>query len=193
MFNYEEIARRALLLADEKKAAKKHRLKRMHIAGITILVCVAVLTGVILAILRILPQSDDATHIVDDQPPLASAHLQDSIIKRYSEAGYDYSPRYLLPVFNDVIIPSNQDEVALILYNPSENYVMFSYEITLAGAEKTLYTSDLIDPGMFIERIKLSNPLENGNYQAIMTISVYDPEGMTLVDSISLAFTLIVQ
>jgi len=193
MFDYREIAGRALLLADEKKAARRRRLKRVNVVGIAVLVCVAVLTVVAFTILRVFSGSDGIAHITDDKPPLAFVHSQDYVTKPYSDAEYDYAPRYLIPVFKDVVIPSNQDEVTLILYNPTENNLVFSYEITLSESGIILYTSALIDPGMYIERIELSNPLEKGNYQATMTISVYDPEGQTPVDSISLAFTLIAQ
>lgn len=80
-----------------------------------------------------------------------------------------------IPGWGSITIPANQTEVAVNFPNPEANegryYLTFS--LRLKDTNEVLYTSGLVTPGLTIQRITLSRPLEAGEYKAVIHVQPY--------------------
>lgn len=96
-------------------------------------------------------------------------------------------------------IPANTKEVTVDLYNPEENEGAYylSFELRLYdGSEsgyEVLYTSALVEPGKYIDRIELSRALEKGVYDAVIHIQPYRMnKEKTLTNNADIKISLVV-
>ena len=115
----------------------------------------------------------------------------DEKAKQYTSAeagGLTMSPGY-----TSVTIPAGASSVKMILLNPVSSAYNFSFEIILTDIGETIYTSGLVEPGMFIEDVTLTKGLAQGGYKATLQIRYYEPEGLTAVGGASIDFDLLVE
>ena len=98
-----------------------------------------------------------------------------------------------------ITIPANKKEVSVDFYNPIENAELYylTFELRLYNGDEqdyeVLYTSGLVAPGKYINRIKLSRELKKGVYDAVIHVQPYrmDDE-KTLTNNADLKISLIV-
>ena len=80
-----------------------------------------------------------------------------------------------------------------MLENPKNNAKLLVAQVVLNEGQKTLYTSKAIQPGSYLEWIRLEQPLAEGVYEATVYIQAYDEQTQDLIGQTGAAVTLTVQ
>ena len=187
--------------ADETHKKKDPARSRRLVAGAA--VCAAVLAiGAASVYFATRPPGMD---IPDKKVPLAAQLMIDENAMQIPAAAslmisertvrYAQEPANIikLPCYNNVAIPSGTKHVKISLPNPDGNQFLFLFEIVLSDSGEVLYTSGLVQPGMYVEDVTLSRELEKGEYGAALKISVFAPESFLAVGCSETEFVLSVQ
>ena len=102
--------------------------------------------------------------------------------------------------FGSITIPVNTKElVGINLYNPIENdgwyYLTFQINLLDNNGEvsETLYMSQLVPPGLYLQDITLSRGLQKGEYDAVMHVQPYRIEDLSPTYPADLKMTIIVR
>ena len=191
MLDAKETAKRALLRAEEIKAAKKRRNRLLKTTAITGL-CVACAAIILTVTPPIGINKNQVT--IDDMPvPLAAPLIPDADAKPYNGTGAENETIKIPNLYNKATIRAGTPEVEIALINPESNPCWFKFEITLADTGETIYISDLVAPSMCIENITLYKTLESGEHPANVTIKQYDLETLEKTGQISVTIALVAQ
>lgn len=84
-----------------------------------------------------------------------------------------------IPGWGTLKIPANETEVTVDFFNPEANKDLYNltFELRLPDDSQqgyeVLYTSGLVEPGLHIQKITLSRPLEAGTYDAVVHVQPY--------------------
>jgi len=96
-----------------------------------------------------------------------------------------------IPGYGTVHLPSGTTDVKMILLNPDGNECYFTFELVVNGT--TYFTSNLVEPSMCIEDLKLTKALPKGTHTATLNISCYSMDGsLTPMNGANVEFELIV-
>lgn len=76
-----------------------------------------------------------------------------------------------VPYFED-----GSSEGNLRLENVPNNHYAFTVAVVREDNGEQVYKSGLIDPGYYVENVKLSKKLSKGRYPCVATFTAYDPE-----------------
>lgn len=76
-----------------------------------------------------------------------------------------------IPGYGTITIPANQEDVEITLANPEGNPCYFKFELIIN--EKTIYTSELVKEGQAIEKVHLSEGIEEGSYDLVIKVTPY--------------------
>jgi len=96
-----------------------------------------------------------------------------------------------IPGYGTVTLPAGKTDVKMILLNPEGNPCYFTFELVVDG--DTYYTSGLVEPSKYIEDLKLTKPLQKGEYKAVLKIRTYSlDESLTPMNSSNVKFDLVV-
>jgi hypothetical protein len=96
-----------------------------------------------------------------------------------------------IPGYGTVTLPAGTTDVKMILLNPEGNPCYFTFELVVDG--ETRFTSNLVEPAMCIEDLKLTKPLKKGRYTAILKLSTYSlDESLTPMNGANVEFDLVV-
>jgi len=158
LLNSKEIAKRALILADEKKALRKRGRVRLIIAAIAV-------AAAILAIAAILTLFHLDIELEEEPIPLASPDM------------------VFFPDMESLTVSAGASEALILLENPDGNGCYFIFEIILVGTGEALYVSAPVAPGEKIESVRLTRPLEKGEYKAAFNIRAYAIGGIEEIDA----------
>ena len=88
-----------------------------------------------------------------------------------------------IPGWGSITIPADANEIAVDFYNPDENggFCYLTFELRLIDDSEqgyeVLYTSGLIEPGMYVRTVKLSRGLAAGVYDAVIHVQPYRMDG----------------
>ena len=86
----------------------------------------------------------------------------------------------ILPGYVELTFPAGEQVIEIVLPNPASNPCYFRYTLILEGTGEVLYQSKLIAPGKAVLEIKLSRPLEVGDYSLLIGVdSVSLTDGRT--------------
>jgi len=109
-------------------------------------------------------------------------------------------PGVVIPGFGSMIIPANtKNIIGINLYNPIENDGWYYLTFTLCLLDKngevleTLYESQLVPPGLYLQDIQLSRGLSKGQYDAVMHVQPYSIGDLTPTNNANINFTIIVK
>jgi len=175
MFNSREIARRALIRAEEINVYRKFATKRIK-ATLILGMCAA---GAVIAITLLTgPGSDGNTTMISDaRVPLA----------RLSSGN---PPAYYLPGYDTISIAADDPETDMLLPNPEGNHHLLTFEIVLKDTGETLYLSNLVEPSDHIDGVTLARALAKGRYEAELVIRAYVRGSPAEVNTISMALVI---
>lgn len=124
------------------------------------------------------PRNDgiDYIDISENLVPLGVLLLSDENAKPFTVdlVNTAEGPGYLVPSYDRIEILADSSNLWIQLPNPAGNPCSFIFEITLVGTEETLFQSNLVEPGMAIENLKLKKTLEKGEYTASLIIQAYE-------------------
>ena len=89
-------------------------------------------------------------------------------------------PGVAIPGFGSITIPANARElIGINLYNPEENdgWYYLTFKLSLLDeneqVSETLYESQLVPPGLYLQDITISRGLKPGVYDAVMHVQPY--------------------
>ena len=86
----------------------------------------------------------------------------------------------ILPGYVELTFQAGKQVIEIVLPNPASNPCYFRYTLILEGTGEVLYQSKLIAPGKAVLEIKLSRPLEVGDYSLLIGVdSVSLTDGRT--------------
>ena len=95
-----------------------------------------------------------------------------------------------IPGYGTVYLPANRTDVKMVLLNPEGNTCYFTFELVVNGVSH--FMSDLIEPSMCIEDLKLTKPLEKGEHKATLKVRTYTmDENRTPLNNANVEFDLI--
>ena len=110
------------------------------------------------------------------------------------------TPGVTIPGFGSMTIPANtKDLKGINLRNPDENagYYYLTFKISLLDengeVSETLYESQLVPPGLYLQDITLSRGLAPGKYDAVMFVQPYRIADISPTNNVDLKFTINVQ
>lgn len=79
----------------------------------------------------------------------------------------------VLPGYVELTFPAGKQVIEIVLPNPATNPCYFRYTLVLENTGEVLYRSKLIAPGKAVLEIKLSRPLEKGDYALLIGIDSF--------------------
>ena len=159
MFDSKEIAQKALLRADEIRAMRKRRKKRLGIVVVLICICV---TGIVATLLIAYSGAADRGTVIIGEPGVPLAYTN-------KETGIE-------PVFPKIVsitIPADETSIEPYLINPEQNECLLSFEIILAGTGETLCKTGFIEPSMYAGIQSFSRGIPKGEHAATIIIRAY--------------------
>ncbi len=98
-----------------------------------------------------------------------------------------------IPGFERMTMPSGETVVPAYLYNPENNQCYFEISIILADTDDEIYQSKLVSPGQGLYEIELTQPLEQGSYDAILHYSTFALHDYKEMNGANVPIKLIVQ
>ena len=149
----------------QKQATAGIVLKPWQLAVAAVVVVALVVGGVVLGI--VLGNKNNSNF--DDSPVDYDWILE--------EGGQTHEDQIILPGYVELTFPAGEQEIEIVLPNPKGNPCYFRYTLVLEGTGEILYQSRLIPPGQAVLQIKLSHPLEKGDYSLLIgvdTVSLAD-------------------
>lgn len=109
-------------------------------------------------------------------------------------------PGVSIPGFGQLIIPANTAKLTGInLYNPEKNEGWYYLTFKLCLLDKngqiseTLYESQLVPPGQYLQDITISRGLARGEYDAVMHVQPYRIDTLHPTYNADLKMTIIVK
>lgn len=78
-----------------------------------------------------------------------------------------------IPGYSTIVIPSNEEVVAVNFYNPENNKVYFEICLSLGETGEEIYKSKLLAPGQHLYEIELERGLDKGSYEMVITYNTY--------------------
>lgn len=112
-----------------------------------------------------------------------------------TQAPQDTKPNVAVPGWSKITIPANTMDVVVDFYNPEANAGNYylTFELRLDDGE-VLYKSNLVKPGLHIQKITLSRGLPAGTYDASVFIQPYTmDESLTPMNNANMKTKLIVK
>lgn len=97
-----------------------------------------------------------------------------------------------VPGYPSITVRSGTKNVTASLLNPEGNPCNFVFELVLADTGEVLYRSKQVPPGKAVTNLMFSKPLDKGEYNALLKISMFSPEG-TAMDGANVKTKLIAE
>ena len=195
MFDSKEIARQALLRAEEIREENKLKKKRWTMASALTACAACVILVVIYFPLGMTPNgylTADA-----DPMPLAAPVLPDDnavpFVMGEGDEPTAFISEFTIPGYDSIRIPADTVDVNMLLINPADNPGDFTFEIVLKESGETLYKSGLVAPSMCIENVTILRPLPGGEHEAQLKINIYEPGSLIALGDASIDFILIAE
>ena len=95
-----------------------------------------------------------------------------------------------MPGYDTVSMKAGNDTANIVLTNPESNQCLFQFQLVLKDTDEVLYTSDMVKPGKAILSQKLSRVLDEGDYNFIIRINTFSPDGKTSYNGSDIETTL---
>lgn len=108
----------------------------------------------------------------------------------YASAEDVAAGNYTAPGYSEVTLPAGKRDVQIILPNPKGNPCYFRYTLVLKDTGEVLYQSGLIEPGKAVTDIRLSRPLEVGDYILKLQIEAFSLEERAAMNGINMEVDL---
>lgn len=185
-FGSNEIAVKALLLADE---IKKTRERRVRGALIFNGVCACALAVALVIFYGGGASSYDP--FTDGPPPYAAAPAEDERAVPYTGKLCEGNAIFYIPYSEDVVADAGTGNVTMLLNNPCVNSCWLTFTVLLEETGEILYASGLVAPSFCIESFELSRRLLKGAHSAVLAIRAYEPDGLLEMNCANVIFELV--
>ena len=112
-------------------------------------------------------------------------------------------PGIAIPGWGSITLPAGVTEASTALQNPeaNEDWYYLTFEMRLPTTDEAtgeegyevLFTTGLIPPGQYCNKVTLNRPLEPGEYKAVVHVQPYTIENMTPTNNADMETVLIVE
>ena len=149
---------------------KTSQKKALYIALVLLLLCII---GVLVALL-LRPEGGSARKNRDPNAAVGQyegkteEEIQAELDKIVDEGMFNIS------INSTVVMASGKDEAEVRIENIAANHHLMSVEITRDDNGAVLYTSGLIEPGYYIQKVPFDTVLPKGSYTATALFTAYD-------------------
>lgn len=85
------------------------------------------------------------------------------------------APGIAIPGWAGLSLPAGATETDVPLYNPEANadWYYLTFELRLKETDEVIFSTGLIPPGLYCNKVTLSRPLEKGTYECTMVVQPY--------------------
>lgn len=111
-------------------------------------------------------------------------------------------PGIAIPGWGSITLPAGVTEASTALQNPeaNEGWYYLTFEMRLPTVDEAtgeegyevLFTTGLIPPGQYCNKVTLNRPLEPGEYRAVVHVQPYTIENLTPTNNADMETVLIV-
>ena len=153
-----------------------------------------------------LTKDSPETYKTDNSTVLITGPKTDEVPPIDTNAGVYIAPSYTqskgvsIPGKSKMTFPANQmEDISVDFYNPETNKNLFylTFEIRIPAENElgyeVIYKSDLVEPGCKIDKINISKPLEQGEYNSIIHVQPYRINDNTPTNNADLKVLLTVE
>lgn len=104
-------------------------------------------------------------------------------------------PGVAIPGWGSMTIPAGITEVATSMQNPeaNEGWYYLTFELRLKDTGEVIFTTGLIPPGQYCNKVTLSRALEAGEYAAVIHVQPYRISDMSPTNNADMETVLIVE
>lgn len=104
-------------------------------------------------------------------------------------------PGVAIPGWGSMTIPAGVTEVQTSMQNPIENegWYYLTFELRLKETDEVIFTTGLIPPGQYCNKVTLTRELEPGEYAAIVHVQPYRISDQSPTNNADLETVLIVK
>ena len=85
------------------------------------------------------------------------------------------APGIAIPGWAGLSLPAGVTEAEVPLFNPEDNanWYYLTFELRLKDTDEVIFSTGLIPPGLYCNKVTLSRPLEMGTYDCTMVVQPY--------------------
>ncbi len=104
-------------------------------------------------------------------------------------------PGVAIPGWGSMTIPAGVTEVKTAMQNPeaNEGWYYLTFELRLKETDEVIFTTGLIPPGQYCNKVTLTRPLEPGEYAAIVHVQPYRISDQSPTNNADMETVLIVE
>ena len=104
-------------------------------------------------------------------------------------------PGVAIPGWGSMTIPAGVTEVATSMQNPEANqgWYYLTFELRLKDTDEVIFTTGLIPPGQYCNKVTLTRALEPGEYAAIIHVQPYRISDQSPTNNADMETVLIVK
>ena len=104
-------------------------------------------------------------------------------------------PGVAIPGWGSMTIPAGVTEAATSMRNPeaNEGWYYLTFELRLKDTDEVLFTTGLIPPGQYCNKVTLTRPLEPGEYAAVIHVQPYRISDQSPTNNADIETVLIVK
>ena len=105
------------------------------------------------------------------------------------------APGVAIPGWGALTIPAGVTEVQTAIQNPKDNegWYYLTFQLRLKETNEVLFTTGLIPPGQYCNKVVFTRAMEPGEYDAIVREQPYRISDQSPTNNADLAITLIVE
>lgn len=104
-------------------------------------------------------------------------------------------PGVAIPGWGSMTMPAGVTEVATSMQNPeaNEGWYYLTFELRLKDTDEVIFTTGLIPPGQYCNKVTLTRALEPGEYAAVVHVQPYRISDLSPTNNADMETVLIVQ
>lgn len=182
-------------LKQETQAAQEEKKPRGGLAfkAVVVVLLVAIVTLLALRQFAPAPAEEDwrlereLTAELGILPGMTEEEIQDALNRKVAEGMLNVSMNPT-PIFPDGKSPGN-----LRIQNIEGNRYSITVTLVRSDTEEAILTTKLIDPGYYVENIKLDTDLPAGNYLCVANVAAYDPDTLAYIGETGMQVLLTVE
>lgn len=165
---------------ETQETQTKPRKKRGGMVFKTVVVLLLAAIVILLALRQCAPAPEDEwtlerelTAELGILPDMTEEEIQDALNRKVAEGMLNVSMNPT-PIFPDGKSPGN-----VRFQNIQGNRYSITVTLVRSDTEEAILSTNLIDPGYYVEEMKLDTPLPAGKYLCVANVAAYDPESLT--------------
>lgn len=181
---------------EQQKRNRRRKALVIALAAAAVLLLAAACWGIAGAAKRTQPAEIEATiapSIAPTQTP--QLEIDPNAGAQITPTPAPQEPGVAIPGWGSMTIPAGVTEVATSMQNPEANdgWYYLTFELRLKETDEVLFTTGLIPPGQYCNKVTLSRALEPGEYAAVIHVQPYRIADLTPTNNADMETTLIVE